>query len=141
MFNVFAWGYLHQLVEVGTRLDAGPGVGGSEGLGRGDHIGLQTYAPRYDPPSYPPPTAGGMGLPRDSTDEDAHLHGFHAGGEAPKYDGYNAGDYLPSGGKDEKAPGYEFATSTSRKGPSGVDDDEDDLGAHGPRAKDNNPFH
>lgn len=124
MFNTFSWGYLHQLLSVGTRLDVGPGVGGAEGRGlrASENIDLQVYAPRYNPPSYPPP--------RDSAEEDAHLHGV--GNDAPKYDGTNAGDYLP--GKDEKAPGYEFATSKSGKG-----FEEDDEG-HGPRVKDNNPF-
>lgn len=136
LFNTFAWGYLHQLMSVGTRIDVGPGVGGAEGPVRGDHIGLQTYAPRYDPPSYPPPPSGLP--PRDSTDEDAHLHG--ASGDAPKYDGFNAHDYLPGDGKGDKAPGYEFATSTDSKS-RGFDDDDDDIASHGPRVRDNNPFH
>jgi hypothetical protein len=111
-------------------LDVGPGVGGAEGRGLGrDHIRLQTYAPRYDPPSYPPP--------RDSAEEDAHSH--DAGGKAPEYDGYNAGDYL---GKDEKAPGYDFDASAGQKGHSRTHEEEgeEDEG-HGPRVQDsNNPF-
>lgn len=113
---------------MGTRLDVGPGVGGAEGRGvRPDHIGLETYAPRYTPPSYPPPAPGLA--PRYSADEDAHLRDIH--GEAPKYDGYNAADYLPA--KDEKAPGYDIATDGDKSR------DEDDEG-HGPRVQDNNPF-
>lgn len=76
--------------------------------------------------------------PRDSTDEDAHLHG--ASGDAPKYDGFNAHDYLPGDGKGDKAPGYEFATSTDSKS-RGFDDDDDDIASHGPRVRNNNPFH
>lgn len=135
LFSTFAWGYLHQLQAVGTRLDAGPGVGAAEGRIGSAHIPLQTYnashTPQYDPPAYPPP-----GHPRDSTDEDAHLHA--AGTKVPEYDGYNAGDYL-HGGKDEKAPGYDLAVSG--KGHSRSMEEDEDEDEHGPPVQDNNPYH
>jgi len=122
MFSSFAWAYLHQLLAVGTRLDVGPGVGGAEG--RGNHINLQTYTPRYDPPSYPPP--------RESSED---VHG--AGAKVPEYDGYNAGDYV---GTDEKAPSYEVSGGQKGHSRTQEEEDEDDEG-HGPRVQDsNNPF-
>ncbi|KAF8308932.1 hypothetical protein DL93DRAFT_2170699 [Clavulina sp. PMI_390] len=137
VFNFVAWGYLHQLLSVGRRLEAGAGVGPAEGhIGnRSDHIGLQTYAPRYQPPNYPPPSAG---MPRDSADEESALHGIgggHGHDDVPKYDGYNAADFVGKGGADEKAPEYEYATRNDKKGD---DEDKEDLGAHGPRVNQQN---
>lgn len=128
LFTSFAWGYLHQIQAVGTRVVAGPGVGGTEGRGVGlSHIPLQTYnAPRYEPPSYPPP--GGVPL-RDSTDEEAGLHGHGDDAKVPDYDGYGTGKY-----PDEKAPGYDVTVGDSKR-----DEEEDEQ--HGPRVGDGtNPF-
>ena len=121
LFSSFAWAYLHQLLAVGTLLDVGPGRGPGA-----DHISLQTYPPRYDPPSYPPP--------REST-EDAHS----TGGKAPEYDGYNAGNYVV---KEEKAPAYDAEESGIQKGHSRTQEEEGEDGeGHGPRVQDsNNPF-
>lgn len=141
LFNVFSWGYLHQLLAVGTRVATGPGVYGAEGPGVGhrygdsDSIGLETYPAgnRFAPPAYPPPS-NGPGGPRESTDSATGL-----GADVPKYDGYNAGDYLS---RDEKAPGYEFGNDSKKMRDEDDDeDDEDDLGRHGPRVSENtNPF-